>query len=335
MNSSHKNSYRYQRWVFHLLLNFAKIKVEVHPRQRYSAPVYRAQMGFVGALLVVKAAIALSLVFWIAISLSSIFWRFFPQPELISIVVPANANAFSPTKIQTIIDIDELKSLALFGKESSEVPVIVAEDIEVVEQVEETRLNLKLVGSFANTDKNLGYAIIAKGRDQSLYQVGDKIADLSNVELIGVYSEKVILNNKGRQEALYMFTQGESNISAAVSSRQVITNNTQSLPAISPRINADQRLQKISDVIRFSRKTKGGRMLGFRVLPGRNRQAFDQTGLQLNDVVTAIDGQALDNLQAANSIYQEKRAATQASLSVLRGQQELTIDINLNNINLN
>jgi general secretion pathway protein C len=76
-------------------------------------------------------------------------------------------------------------------------------------------------------------------------------------------------------------------------------------------------------------------MLGFVVIPGRNRQVFEQTGLQLNDVVIAIDGQLLNNLKAANSIYQQKRVATQASFQVLRGEEELTIDIDLNNINLN
>ena len=76
-------------------------------------------------------------------------------------------------------------------------------------------------------------------------------------------------------------------------------------------------------------------MVGFRVLPGRNREAFEQTGLKLNDVVTAIDGQALDNLRAANQIYQEKRNATQASLTVLRGGEVLTVEVDLNNISVN
>lgn len=307
-------------------------------RPSYCAQIYRAQMGLVRTLALVKVLIALCLVFWIAFSLSSIFWRLFPEPELSNNVIPLNATAFAPlnTNARSSIDINTLKSIELFGKASTDVPISVVEVVEISEKVEATRLNLKLVGSFANANKDLGYAIIAKGRDQDLYKVGDELLGLSNVKLIGVYSERIILSNKGKQEALYMYPEGESFApEQVVSSRPAITKKQVSAQTASSNSVGDQRLKKMSDAIRFSRKTKDGKMLGFRVLPGRNRKAFDQTGLQLNDIVTAIDGQTLDNLKTANSIYQEKRSATQASLSVLRGDEELTIDIDLDNINLN
>jgi hypothetical protein len=78
------------------------------------------------ALLLVKTTIALVLVFWIATSLSSIFWRWFPEPKLINIVIPANATAFLPINPPRIIHADvnvvEFKSTALFAKESTDVP---------------------------------------------------------------------------------------------------------------------------------------------------------------------------------------------------------------------
>jgi general secretion pathway protein C len=303
-----------------------------------SIKVNQAQVGFVQTLSLVKVIIALSLVFWIAASLSSVIWRILPEPTLADIIIPDNVSAFAPVNSQTraSVDIDQLKSIALFGKESTEVSVVVAVPVEIIEQVEETRLNLKLLGSYANSNKDLGYAIIAKGRDQELYKVGDEIAGLNNVSLVGVYSERIVLTNNGKREALYMFPEGESYASASISSSAPVDRNQ----SLSEDINAleiedDLNLQTISDVMRFSRKTEDGKMVGFIVMPGRNPQVFDQTGLQLNDVVVAIDGQLLDNLKAANSIYQQKRAATQASLQVLRGEEELTIDIDLNNINLN
>jgi general secretion pathway protein C len=296
-------------------------------RRSCCAHINRAQVGFVSIVVLIKVLIALSLLFWVAASLSSVLWRLFPESEPSNTVIPVNVSAFVPVNTQSNanVDINQLKSLALFGKEPAEVPILVAEPAEIITQVEETRLNLKLVGSYANTNKDLGYAIIAKGSDQDLYKVGDELAGLNNVLLIGVYSEKIILSNKGKREVLYMFPEGEAYASAAVSPSSPATIN-QSLPE---GVN-------LSDIeVDLDLKVKDGKILGFIVLPGRNRQAFDQTGLQLNDVVVAIDGQALDNLPAANSIYQEKRGATQASLSVLRGEEELTIDIDLNNINLN
>ncbi|MFT7491426.1 MAG: hypothetical protein ACI80S_001017 [Pseudohongiellaceae bacterium] len=194
-----------------MLLKLIKNNAEVCPQRPYSIQSYRSQQGLVSVLLHVKTAIALLLVFWIATSLSNIFWRWFPEPSLINIVVPVNATAFSPIKPPKIIHADvnvvELKSITLFVKESTEVPA--AAMIDIATRVEETALNLKLVGSFANTNKGLGYAIIAQSLDQSLYQVSNQIVDLVNVELVCVSVQKVILNNNCWQEALYTISQTE------------------------------------------------------------------------------------------------------------------------------
>ncbi len=319
-----------------LFVNLVKPTSDMSARSACSGHALGTQNGAVNVLALVKIATALLLLLWIALSLSSIFWHLFPAPELSRVVAPVNAAAFSPAESSNSpnVDINALKAIALFGKESTDDVIPVAEEVvDISEQVEETSLNLQLVGSFASDNKDLGYAIIAKGRDQEVYAVGDELLGLSNVKLIGVYSERVILNNKGRQEALYMFPEGEP-ITAAVNAPK--PRSTRNKPKNNPAKRATEaRLQKISDAIRFSRKTRDGKLLGFRVLPGRNRKAFDQTGLKLNDVVTAIDGQLLDNLKAANEVYQEKKDATQASLSILRGEEQLTIDIDLNNINLN
>jgi len=322
-----------------LFVKLVKSTSSLNACRACSGHVLRAQAGAVNVLPLAKVLIALLLLLWMAASLSSIFWRLFPSPELSQVITPVNASAFAPIEASSApgVDINALKAIALFGKETpdDDVPVV-EKSVEIKSQVEETKLNLKLVGSFASDDKDLGYAIIAKGKKQEVYSVGDELLGLNNVKLIGVYSERVILNNKGRQEALYMFPEGEA-ITAAVSQSKASPVKKKPVSIQSDLTNrvAELRLQKISDAIRFSRKTKDGKMLGFRVLPGRNRKAFEQTGLKLNDVITAIDGQILDNLKVANTVYQEKKNATQASLSVLRGEEELTIDVDLNNINLN
>ena len=305
------------------------------------------QLGLVSPLLLAKGSLALLLVVWMALSLSSALWRLLPQSDVPQAEMPANAAALSRTKKAALppVDIAALKRIKLFGDEVQPVPVepkAVAPE-PAPKNLEVTRLNLELVGSFANEDQERAYAIISNGRKQELYRVNEELTGLSNVKLRRVYAEKVILDNRGRQEALFMYPQGKPITSSRRVAASGSANSGARLPqAVSPPsstglagLNPNQRLEKISDAIRFSRKTKDGKMVGFRVLPGRNRAAFEQTGLQLNDVVTAIDGQALDNLRSANKVYQEKRNATQASLTVLRGEQELTIDVDLNNINVN
>lgn len=300
---------------------------------------YFAQAGAASPIMLAKGLAVVLLIAWMALSLSSVFWRLLPQPDLKSVDIADNAAALASDQSASAppVNIQALKAIPLFGKEVEAAPLAEPEPIQEKE-LEATKLNLELVGSFANQDQTRAYAIIANGKKQELYRVDEEITGLSNVKLVNVETQKVIINNRGRQEALYMYPEGKpisSGGSAPSSQLGSVVNtppaNTSGLASLNP----NQRLEKISDAIRFSRKTQDGQMVGFRVLPGRNRAAFEQTGLKLNDVVTAIDGQVLDNLRAANQIYQEKRNATQASLTVLRGEEELTIDVDLNNINVN
>lgn len=300
---------------------------------------YTQQRGAVSLLLLGKGVVVVLLLAWMAVSLSGVFWRLLPQPDLKPVDISGDSAAFANTQSASAppVDIASLKGVPLFGKKIEPAPVEAVAEVKK-EDLEATKLNLELMGSFANEDQKRAYAIIANGKKQELYRVNEEITGLSNVKLVNVASDKVIINNRGRQEALYMYPEGKP-ISSGVSVSSSQLGSPVSTPAKNTsalaNLNPNQRLEKISDAIRFSRKTQDGQMVGFRVLPGRNRAAFEQTGLKLNDVVTAIDGQALDNLRAANKIYQEKRNATQASLTVLRGEEELSIDVDLNNINVN
>lgn len=319
------------------------VRFKAHPQLRVSIA---HQQGSVSLLLCAKLFVVLLLLIWMSLSFASLFWRLFPAPVVESYELATMNTAFEPqakTPARSI-DIAALKDIPLFGKEVAPAPVVEKEPEVVEENVEETRLNLTLMGSFANAvDDKKAYAIIANGRDQALYRVDEALEGLNNVKLLKVFADKVILNNRGKQEALLMYPEGESQggvSSVAASSNPFIereapkSNESGNAAQALASLSDNQRLQKISDVIRFTRKTENGKMVGFRVLPGRNRAGFEQTGLQLNDVVTAIDGSSLDNLRAANELYKEKRNATQASLTVLRDGSELTIDIDLNSINL-
>ena len=337
---------------FALFLNNASGLVNtmfVQRHQNHSTGIaITKQRGSVDILLYAKVIVVLLLLVWIAFSLASLFWRLFPAPMVDSNDLVAVNTAFEPESATRTraVDIEALKAIPLFGKEVAPVPVVEEQPEAVQENVEETRLNLTLVGSFANEiDDKKAYAIIANGRNQVLYKVDEDIEGLNNVSLLKVFADKVIINNRGNQEALMMYPEGGAKRSTTNSTAQVSQFVEREAPAAAPAegnaaqalasLNDRQRLQKISDVIRFTRKTENGQMIGFRVLPGRNRAGFEQTGLQLNDVVTAIDGSELNNLRAANEIYREKRNATQASLTVLRDGSELTVDLDLNSINLN
>ena len=72
---------------------------------------------------------------------------------------------------------------------------------------------------------------------------------------------------------------------------------------------------------------ENGAVVGLRVRPGRNRQVFDNLGLQTNDIVTAVNGTELTTATIAMEVYRSMRNATEASLQVKRGDEQLTVNI--------
>jgi len=236
------------------------------------------------------------------------------------------------------VDISALKAISLFGVEEV-TPVVIAPVEEKIENLEETKLNLVLKGLFTSNNKNNGQAIIANGRDDNLYQVGDEIEGLSKVSLLEVFADRVKLSNRGKAEVLYLYPEGERIsdsqgadtsffIDSSTDPEQLGYSEQEQLESVDDNAPQIKKLSQIIRVVRERDKSTGD-MLGFRVLPGRDRAGFDQSGLQINDVITAIDGDKLTDLRSAMTIYRNKRDATQVSLMINRQGSEMSVDIDL------
>ncbi|MGH7108530.1 MAG: hypothetical protein ACREFT_18710, partial [Acetobacteraceae bacterium] len=85
----------------------------------------------------------------------------------------------------------------------------------------------------------------------------------------------------------------------------------------------------IGDIMRPEPVFAGGRQQGFRVYPGRDAQAFLRLGLRPGDLVTAIDGQPLDDPSRGDQILSTLGSSSEAHITVLRNgqQQDLTLDL--------
>ena len=85
----------------------------------------------------------------------------------------------------------------------------------------------------------------------------------------------------------------------------------------------------IGQVLRPQPVFAGGKMRGFRVYPGANRQAFARLGLRAGDLVTAINGTPLDDRDRAQEIFGTLNSSTDARVMVTRNgrQQELVLNI--------
>jgi general secretion pathway protein C len=89
-----------------------------------------------------------------------------------------------------------------------------------------------------------------------------------------------------------------------------------------------ENASKLQDISRLSPQVEQGKVVGFRIQPGKERATFDALGLVPGDVVTEINGVVLDDpakgLQAFNALGE----ATQANVTVLRNgaPQALVVD---------
>jgi general secretion pathway protein C len=72
-----------------------------------------------------------------------------------------------------------------------------------------------------------------------------------------------------------------------------------------------------------------GKQTGYRVYPGRNRQAFLRLGLRPGDLVTAINGTPLDDPEHGQQIFNTLGATSEAHVTVQRNGQQQDVVLNL------
>ena len=282
---------------------------------------------------------------WICFSLAGLFWLVMPSPKEAQPPVFAKLPAVQPSGATSSVQINvaTLQAMHLFG-DASNVQVEPAASVaqsDIPDDIANTRLNLKLQGVVASSNPDDARAIIADGNLQALYSIGENLAQ-KGVKLAKVFAARVILDNNGRYESLWLYSENDypktstnnpaarraPNANGAARNR-----NVSSAQAPERTINAtarrDQVPKSINDVVRFSVHREGGKMVGYRVRPGRNRELFEQVGLQNNDIVTAVNGVNIDDPKQIRNVYQSLRTATEAQLEVLREGATYTINISL------
>jgi general secretion pathway protein C len=72
-----------------------------------------------------------------------------------------------------------------------------------------------------------------------------------------------------------------------------------------------------------------GKLRGFRAYPGRNRAIFNKLGLKPGDLVTAINGTALDDPQHSQEVFNTIQTSDHVTVTVERGGQKQDITLNI------
>ncbi len=267
--------------------------------------------------------LSLALVIAIGYYAARLVWLLVPEPERVAWLPPQLAGVPAAATGGEQSAYAAIANAHLFGQASTTPDPALAS----TEDAPETQLNLSLRGAIAAADDRFAHAIIADGSGlEKVYFLKDTVP--GGAVLQRVQSDRVILNRGGVLEALLLPREGGAETVGDAAPRRA--------PAPLARRNQNPSMQDvvaqnagtITEIIRPQPYMPNGELKGYRIYPGRNREQFVGLGLKPGDLVTEINGMALNNPAQAMEMFRALADTTQVTVTIEReGQpQTLTLD---------
>ena len=241
----------------------------------------------------------------------------------------------------------------IFGAtEKSEPPPSVEEKEEIIETLEETTLQLSLLGTVAG-DPESGRAIILdnKARSQNIYRVGDSVQD---AEIRQILRGKVVLRHGEKDEILTMVEADDKPQPTAAAARDTRPvsrgRRARSQPqaeepleesaTVEPEeeiiaIAQDELQGSINDLnqlmtqVRIRPYFRQGKPEGLIVSQIQADSIFEKLGLMNGDIIASVNGNQMSSPEEAFQLYNSLNSGSQVSIEITRrGQKKLfTYDI--------
>jgi general secretion pathway protein C len=279
---------------------------------------------------------------------AGMFWLLLPLPELVQ---PAPGqllqmqSAAPQGSRQDTVDIEAIKSFHLFGS-AGDAATLVPKPAVVLIDAEDTHLDLLLLGVVVSDIASSGRAIIAHRNQQDLFAIGDSLPGGSQVQLEQVLPGRVIINNAGHYESLWLYQDDSSSqgakkpvqrvakverraqIPATLAVAQIPAAVVEELPAVRPEAsNPVAKPETLADIIKFTPVHANGRVLGYRIAPGRSPRLFQHFGLKKNDVITGVNGITLDDPTKALKVYRQIQGSKSANFELMRDGKTHLVEI--------
>ena len=235
-----------------------------------------------------------------------------PQPVVTRAAVPPRSG----------VDVQSVVSAHLFGT------AVVDPSTQDPADAPLSSANLVLAGTIATRDPKRGIAIISDGGPAKVFSVGDNV---NGATLHSVYLDHVILDRAGALETLLLPRLLAASRPAPVARRAggadprtvAAVDNIRRLVQQDPNI-LDQVMRTVA-----SYDNAAGKLRGFRAYPGRNRAIFNKLGLKPGDLVTAINGQALDDPQRSQEVFNTIQTSDHVTVTLERGGQKQDLTLNI------
>ncbi|HEB93404.1 MAG TPA: type II secretion system protein GspC [Gammaproteobacteria bacterium] len=273
-----------------------------------------------------SALVALLLIVLLAKALAGLTWTLLPAPaENMAGFVPPGSAPTQTRSAPARVSAASIERLHLFGEAGKAAPKVAAKVVDAPD----TRLNLKLHGVLASDNAVIARAIIADGKGlEDAYAVDDKLP--GNAVLKEIHADRIILEHRGRLETLRLPKDAKTLVNNRVAMNSIP--GRRSAAAISASTTDTGALlrqyrdalvtdpQSVMELVRAEpvRDHSTGKLKGYRVRPGRDRQLLSRFGLRAGDVVTSINGIPMDNPLKALELMRDVTTLSQINLEVER-----------------
>lgn len=264
---------------------------------------------------------SLLLVIVIAWLLASLVWAVMPMPESARWQPPPATPAKARSKPAGNV-VDGLIAAKMFGEAAP-----VGADGKPAE-APDTRLSLTLLGILAGGEKESRALIAPENGEEKPFAIGDTV--ISGTKLEAIFPDRVILVRSGKYETLRLNKDAPSTATTynPAAAAPVSTEATAMLGKIRDEIMTDPT--KASNYLRVQPAKVGDQLKGYRIYPGREREAFKELGLRPGDLITSVNGIQLDDTQKALQLLSDLGQANAVSLTIERGGQVQNLNLSLN-----
>lgn len=183
-----------------------------------------------------------------------------------------------------------------------------------------TALDLKLFGVRQDQASGRGSAIIATpDGQQKSYAVGDEI--MPGVALAAVEFDSVTITRAGSSEQLFM----DQSKAAGAAVPEGATERTAPPAAAAP--SAPYVPGRLASQLAIQPRLNGDRLTGVVLRPDGGGDAFRASGLQPGDVLIAINGQRLNNLDQLSGLREQLAGPRGANVQVERGGRVMSLQL--------
>lgn len=255
---------------------------------------------------------------------------------------------------EQVVDIARLQSGQLFGTRApgnSSTALVTTPRANGSQAASGSMLNLRLEGVVVGTPPATGFAMITSNNQPGTYRIGERLPVGNRVVLEEIHPDRVLIENNGRLETLWLYDPGNSGKAAGAGEVRTPETNAagQGNPVATMRSYDPVAMVKeyrdkfsnnalsadfltLAEIVRISPEYNNTQLVGYRLSPGEHTREFVRLGFKTNDIVTRVNGIELNDISKLPELFELMASAGRATVSLQREGQPLELELALDTL---